>query len=68
MVVKGIIRYMDINMGFWAFEGADGSRFELIDLPKSHQKDGLECLLELSTLDVASINMWGKPARVKAVK
>ena len=68
MTVKGVIRYIELNMGFWAFEGEDGSRWELIDLPKSHQKEGLECSLELRPVDLVSINMWGKSAKVKSIK
>ena len=68
MIVKGVIKYIDLSMGFWAFEGLDGSRWELIELPKSHQQDGLECSLELMVVDQMSIYMWGKPAKVKAVK
>ena len=67
MQVKGTIRYMEVSMGFWGLEGADGSRWELFDLPESYKKNGLTCILDLIVMDGETINMWGRPAKVKAV-
>lgn len=67
MILTGTIRYFEISMGFWAFEANDGSKWELFELPDEFKKDGLVCNVELIIIDGDTINMWGRPAKVKAV-
>lgn len=55
-------------MGFWAFEGADNSKWELFDLAEKYKKDGLKCTIHLEPLQVETVNMWGLPAKVSKVE
>jgi hypothetical protein len=66
--LKGIIRYIELGMGFWAFEGADNSKWELFDLAEKYKKDGLKCTIHLEPLQVETVNMWGLPAKVSKVE
>lgn len=65
--VKGVLRYLELSMGFWALEGEDGSKYELFELPKSNEVEGLVCEIELIEMDGDTINMWGRPAKVLQV-
>ena len=67
MILTGTIRYFELSMGFWAFEANDGSKWELFELPDAFKKDGLVCSVDLIVMDGETINMWGRPAKVKAV-
>ena len=67
MILIGTIRYIDLGMGFWAFEANDGSKWELFELPDDYKKDGLICKIDLVIIDGESTNMWGKPAKVKVI-
>ncbi len=67
MILTGTIRYIELSMGFWAFEANDGSKWELFELPDDYKKDGLVCEIDLVKMDGGTINMWGSPAKVIAI-
>ena len=67
-LIKGKIQWLDLNMGFWGLTTSEGEQWELIDLPKAHQKDDLEIVLLVRELDTFSINMWGRIGRVIEVR
>jgi hypothetical protein len=56
---RGVIRYIDLEGGFYGIIGRNG-KYDPINLPKAFQQDGLQVQLVAKVCnDMASFHMWG---------
>ncbi len=58
--IVGTVTYKNIEGGFYAIEGDDGSKYDPVNLPESFRKDGLKVKVtaRLKT-DAMSFHMYG---------
>lgn len=57
---KGTIKYIDLEGGFYGIVGDNGERYEVHNLSKEFQIDGLRVYFEAKIqTDVMCIHMWG---------
>jgi hypothetical protein len=58
--ITGTIVYKNLEGGFFAIEGDDGSKYNPINLPESFRKDGLKVKVSARyKTDAMSIHMYG---------
>ncbi|MFQ5485172.1 MAG: hypothetical protein ACE5DO_07545 [Desulfobacterales bacterium] len=58
--IVGTVTYRNIEGGFYAIDGDDGSKYDPVNLPESFRKDGLKVKVKarLKT-DAVSLHMYG---------
>jgi len=60
-VLDGTVRFIDLEGGFFAILGDDGSRYDPLDLPVRFAQDGLRVgVVARIRRDLASAHMWGE--------
>lgn len=65
----GVIKYIDIEGGFYGIIADDGQKFLPRNLPTDFKKDGLRIAFQVKLLTgVVSIQMWGKPVEVVSME
>ena len=58
--LEGTVQHLDLEGGFWAIEGADGTTYEPTNFPDSFQKNGLKISPEVKVHhDRVSFRMVG---------
>jgi hypothetical protein len=58
--IQGTITYKNIEGGFFAIDGDDGSKYDPINLPDSFRKDGMKVKVTARLRrDATSIHMYG---------
>ena len=58
--IQGTVTYKNIEGGFFAIDGDDGSKYDPINLPESFRKDGMKVeVTARRRRDAASIHMYG---------
>ena len=58
--IVGTVKYKNIEGGFYAIDGDDGSRYDPISLPEAFRKDGLEVKVTARRrVDAMSFHMYG---------
>jgi len=61
----GMIRYMELEGGFYGLIADTGQRYDVFDLAESFQQDSLRVRFGVRIRrGVMSIRMWGQPAEV----
>ncbi|MHC4339418.1 MAG: hypothetical protein ACYSX0_04280, partial [Planctomycetota bacterium] len=61
VVLDGTVRFIDLEGGFFAILGDDGSRYDPLDLPVRFTQDGLRVrVVARIRRDLASAHMWGE--------
>lgn len=60
MEIKGTVKYIDLEIGFWGIETADGEKFIPVNMPEQLKNQGreVEITAELSP-DLGGLHMWG---------
>lgn len=57
----GVVRYQDLEGGFYAIIGDDGVNYDPINLDRSFHQDGRRVRFSGNTdVEIASIHMWGR--------
>ena len=65
----GVVKYIDLEGGFYGIIADDGERHYPINLGQEYQVDGLSVRYTYRFRhDVASIHMWGKPIEIADIK
>ncbi len=60
--ITATVRYIQINMGFWALD-ANGQKYEVLNMPPQLQQDGKKTRVWIQEKKgMASIHMYGTPA------
>ena len=58
--IVGTVVYKDIEGGFYAIDGDNGSKYDPINLPESFRKDGLRVKVTARPrMDAMSLHMYG---------
>ena len=58
--ILGIVTYQDLEGGFYAIDGLDGTKYDPIHLPESYRKDGLKVRIRAQPRpELMSIRMYG---------
>lgn len=65
---SGIVKYLDIEGGFWGVIGDDGEHYDLINLPEKFKKQGLRIKFCGKPINAASIRMWGTLVDVNSIE
>ena len=64
MKITGKVVFENIGTGIWGIIDNENNKWEVINLPKSLQKDGKIVSIDVTEEDSFSIYMWGTPVRV----
>lgn len=65
--VKGVVRYIPLETGFWAIIGDDGQEYRPLNFPDQLKKEGSRVELKVKEeLEDMSLFMWGMPVRIIA--
>ena len=68
-VIRGTIKHLKIEGGFFGIIGEDGNKYRPINLPKDYQKAGLKVEVEARLRGgMMSIHMWGKNIEIISIK
>ena len=67
MKITGIVRYIDLEGGFWGIEGKDGKKYLPVNMPEQLKTDGAEIEISAGQIkDMMSIAMWGEAIKIKS--
>ncbi len=67
--IRGTVRYVDLEGGFYGIETRDGTRLDPVNLPDDFKKDGLRITARVERLkDRISIHMWGTLVRILEIE
>ena len=60
MEIKGTVKYIDLEIGFWGIEATNGEKYIPVNMPEQLKNQGreVEITAEL-TPDIAGVHMWG---------
>jgi len=65
----GTVRWYDLEGGFYAIDGSDGTTYDPMHIPADFQEDGLEVRFEASLRDdLASTHMVGPVIELRSIK
>jgi hypothetical protein len=68
-VVRGTVRYLDVEGGFYGIVTDEGKKLDPVNLPREFQKDGLQIRARVEPVkDLVSVRMWGTPVRIIEVQ
>ncbi|MBV6656109.1 MAG: hypothetical protein KI786_20255 [Mameliella sp.] len=63
--IKGTVKYLNMEGGFWGIVSADGQEFRPVEMPEQLKHDGEA--VEVTLLPVEeemSLYMWGQPVKL----
>lgn len=64
----GVVKYVDLEGGFYGIVGDDGSRLYPVNLAEAYHRDGLRVRYRARELkDVLTTRMWGVPVELISV-
>jgi inhibitor of cysteine peptidase len=65
----GIVKYIDLEGGFYGIVGDDDQQYEPMNLDQTYQQDGLHVSFQARIReDIASIHMWGKIIEITKIE
>ncbi|MHC4642083.1 MAG: hypothetical protein ACYS32_10595 [Planctomycetota bacterium] len=68
-MIRGTIRYMDLEGGFYGIIADSGERYDPINLPAGYRKDGLRVRFQVKEKKGAvGIHMWGKIVEIVKIE
>jgi hypothetical protein len=63
-MVEGTVKYINLEMGFWAIVEDNGGKWMIIDMPEQIKYEGKRVRVKLEPIDAMTTGMWGTPARL----
>lgn len=65
MEIKGTVKYIDLETGFWGIETAAGEKYIPVNMPEQLKSEGreVEITAEIAP-DVSGLHMWGTYIRI----
>ncbi len=67
--IEGIVRYFQLEGGFYGIIGDDGEKYKPMNLEPQFEVDGLKVKVRARMVKgVAGIHMWGKPVEVLEIE
>jgi hypothetical protein len=68
-MIKGTVRFQEIEGGFWGIIGEDGQKYRPVKgIPPIFQKEGLAVSVEIAPFEGFSIFMWGKDVNLLNIR
>jgi hypothetical protein len=69
MIITGIIKYIEIEGGFYGIISDDGNKYDPVNLAPEYRKDGLRIKAGVSVQkNMISIHMWGTLIRINQIQ
>lgn len=69
MKIKGTVRYINLETGFWGIETPDGQKYIPINMPEQLKHDGKTVEVKAKSADgVSGLHMWGKYVDITSFK
>ena len=69
MIITGIIKYVEIEGGFYGIISDDGNKYDPVNLAPEYRKDGLRIKAGVSVQkNMISIHMWGTLIRINQIQ
>lgn len=69
MEISGVVKYVDLEGGFWGIQGDDGMPFKVLSgLPESLKQDGLKVSAKVEIKPGMGIAMWGQDVDVLEIR
>ena len=67
-MLRGTVRHISVEGGFYGIVGDDGKRFDPVNLPAPFQKDNLPVRFRGKVLkDRVSFHMWGELFEIESI-
>jgi len=68
-LMKGTIKYVDLEGGFYGIVDDAGTKFDPVNLPKDFQSDGIRVTFRATAVqNQMSLRMWGKPVKLETIE
>lgn len=68
-MMRGTIRYMDFEGGFYGIVADGGEHYDPVNLPAGYKKDGLRVRFQVKEKKgVVGIHMWGKIVEIVRIE
>lgn len=65
----GVVRYVEIEGGFYGIEGTDGTRYDPVNLQEAFRQDGLAVrFLYTEVTGAVGIRQWGRIVEITAIE
>lgn len=67
--IMGMVRYLDLEGGFYGIEGEDGNKYLPLDLDDAFHEDSLKVRFTFQKREgVMSIAMWGQAVNITSIE
>lgn len=67
--IRGMVRYIDLEGGFYGLIADDGARYDPLNLPADFRRDGLRVEFEGKVRDdLVGIHMWGRIFEIERIE
>jgi len=65
MKIKGIVRYIRLESGFWGIETADGAKYIPVNMPEQLKTKNRQVEVEADlVLNMSGMHMWGEYIKI----
>ncbi|MBY5959058.1 hypothetical protein KUV50_12980 [Membranicola marinus] len=65
MRIRGIVRYITLETGFWGIESEDGEKYIPVNMPEQLKNEGRQVEIEAETVgSMSGLQMWGQYVKV----
>ncbi len=65
MKIKGTVRYIRLESGFWGIETADGTKYIPVNMPEQLKTKDREVEVEADVvLNMSGMHMWGEYIKI----
>ena len=65
MKIKGTVRYITLETGFWGIESTGGQKYVPVNMPEQLKHEGRQVEVTADLLnDIAGIQMWGQYVKI----
>jgi hypothetical protein len=66
--VKGTVKYLNFEGGFYGIVGDDGKHYDPLDIPQEFRVDGLRVRFTANKTSNMSIHMWGHVVKLASIE
>lgn len=67
MKIKGIVKHISLETGFWGIESEDGKKYIPVNMPEQLKTVGREVEVEVELMqNMSGMHMWGEYVKVQS--
>lgn len=67
MKIKGIVKHISLETGFWGIESEDGKKYIPVNMPEQLKKVGRKVEVEADPVrNMSGMHMWGEYVKVES--